>query len=163
MYFDFRGLRRYAGFMHAALLVVGGVLIALVLARRESEIDRARENYRAEATAQTSLVANETEQHFSLIYQALRTIARLPGVRRIDRHARNFDDNARQTVQEIYNNLAQNVNISEVYILPADFDPERIDPATGALEKPIIDFDQLIIGRNADLDQIGRASWRERV
>ena len=143
-------LRRSVAAGHFAVLAAGLTLIALVYLRREAEIDQAVQGYRAESAARTHLVAQGVEEKFNHLYQALRTIARLPGVREIDRHARNLDENARRSVQELYNNLAQNVDISEVYILPADFDPERIDPVTGVLETPIIMFDQLIVGRNAD-------------
>ena len=143
-------LVRAASRWHLAVLACGAIVIALVYGRRDAEIAQALQDYRAEAAAQTHLIARDVEGNFNHLYQALRTIARLPGVREIDRHAKGFDANARRSVQELYNNLAENVDISEVYVLPADFDPERIDPATGALEVPIIMFDELIVGRDAD-------------
>ena len=143
-------LSRMATRGHFAVLFAGLAVIALVFVRRDAEIDQALQDYRAESAATTHLVAQDVEEKFNHLYQALRTIARLPGVRKIDRHARNFDENARRSVQELYNNLAESVDISEVYVLPVEFDPERIDPATGALETPIIMFDELIVGRNAD-------------
>jgi signal transduction histidine kinase/DNA-binding response OmpR family regulator len=136
------------------VLVLGVVLVSLVYVRRDSEIEQARRNFRAEASATTDKVALAFEKNFDQIYRALRTISRLPGVRDIDRHAKNFDKNAHQTLQEIYNNLAEQIEISEVYILPADFNPERLDPVTGALEAPIIMFDHLIVGRDADSDRV---------
>jgi hypothetical protein len=32
--------------------------------------------------------------------------------------------------------------VSEVYVVPFDLDPERIDPATGKPEEPIVMFDK---------------------
>ncbi len=142
--------RRFVSKWHAAVLIGGVALIALVYVRRDDEVETALKNYRAESAANTHVVARGVEENFNHLYQALRTIARLPGIRNVDRHARNFDENARRSVQELYNNLAQNVDISEVYVLPADFDPERIDRTTGALETPIIMFDELIVGRDAN-------------
>ncbi|MBP6012801.1 MAG: response regulator [Alphaproteobacteria bacterium] len=142
--------RRLVSTWHAAVLIGGVALIALVYARRDDEVEAALKNYRAESAANTHAVARGVEDNFNHLYQALRTIARLPGIRNVDRHARNFDENARRSVQELYNNLAQNVDVSEVYVLPVDFDPERIDRTTGALETPIIMFDELIVGRYAN-------------
>ena len=143
-------VRRVVSKWHGAVLIGIVALIALVYARRDDEVDQALQDYRAESAARTHLVAQGVEENFNHLYQALRTIARLPGIRNVDRHAQNFDENARRTVQELYNNLAQNVDISEVYVLPVDFDPERIDAATGGLQVPIIMFDELIVGRDAE-------------
>ena len=77
-------------------------------------------------------------------------MARLPGVRKIDRYAQHFDADSRQTVQELYNNLANRVALSEVYIVPLDLDPDRIDPHTGKPQTPTTTFDKLITGKNAD-------------
>jgi len=65
-------------------------------------------------------------------------------VKKIDRHGANLNDDARMSIQQIYNNLASNVAVSEVYIVPVDLDPEKIDPVTGKLEEPILMFDELI-------------------
>ncbi len=79
------------------------------------------------------------------IYENLRTLSLLPSVRKIDRHGTMLGDDGRETIQQIYNNLASNVDVSEVYILPVDFDPAALDPVTGKLEEPILMFDQLIV------------------
>ena len=143
---------RTMGYWRAGTVLLGVAIIALVFIRRDDEIDQALQHYRSESAARTHSAALAAEERFSHVYQALRTIARLPGVRSIDRHARNFDANARQSVQELYNNLAQNVDMSEVYVLPVDFDPDRIDRVTGKPETPIIMFDELIVGRHKDSD-----------
>ncbi len=92
-------------------------------------------------------------------------MARLPGVRSINRYARNFDENARSSAQEIYNNLAESIAVSEVYIVPVDFDPDAIDPITKQSQQPIATFDALIVGRTAKstIDPgFGKASGRLR-
>ncbi|MEZ5923831.1 MAG: ATP-binding protein [Hyphomicrobiaceae bacterium] len=106
--------------------------------------------WQKEAALRTHDYARAVEGAFAQIYQGLRTLARLPGIRNIDRYATNLSVDARAGAQEIYNNLASNVAISEVYVVPVDFDPEATDPETLEPEKPIITFDELIIGRTAD-------------
>ncbi|MDH5728053.1 MAG: HAMP domain-containing histidine kinase [Gammaproteobacteria bacterium] len=81
------------------------------------------------------------------LYQQLRTIARLPATREIDRYAKLINPLDIQAIQEIYNNLFLNIRLSEVYIVPLQFDPDALDPRTGQLQKPIITFDQFIVGK----------------
>ena len=51
-------------------------------------------------------------------------------------------------MQEIYNDLASTVAVSEIYIVPVGFDPDRaVD--SGESEQPLITFDELIVGRTA--------------
>ncbi len=66
-------------------------------------------------------------------------------MRKIERHAENIDDDTLKTFQQIYNNLAGSVSVSEVYIVPASIEPDLIDQVTGKPEEPIIMFDELII------------------
>ncbi len=149
--------------IYAAILAVGVALAFAVYAEERSDLAVALENYRAESRADTRDVAHDVEETFGRLYRGLRTIARLPGVRDIDRHALRFDADARQTVQELYNNLASGVATSEVYIVPEDFDPEHIDPFTGQLESPITTFDELIVGRHADDHLADVASGLEEI
>src|SRR5207244_1768141 len=79
------------------------------------------------------------------IYENLSTHDALPRARETARQGTNLGEDARETIQQVYNNLASNVSVSEVYIVPADLDPDRIDPVTGKPEEPILMFDQLIV------------------
>jgi signal transduction histidine kinase len=105
-----------------------------------------------EKSKQAALVdAQKADTALNTIYQSLRTLAALPGIRAIDRHATNLGSESRIMAQQVYNNLANSVAVSEVYIVPSDFDPERTDPATGMPETPIIMFDDLILNASAGL------------
>jgi signal transduction histidine kinase/CheY-like chemotaxis protein len=133
-------------------LVAAAMALLLVLIHLEKSTahEEALKNYRGNASLRTREAATQLEAKFRQIYQGIRTLARLPGTRSIDRYARNFDENARSSAQEIYNNLAESVAISETYIIPAEFDPDAIDPNTGRHQEPITTFDELIVGRTAD-------------
>jgi methyl-accepting chemotaxis protein len=102
------------------------------------------ERFRIEQHAQNLATADDAQDQFTAIFQSLRTISRLPSVMKIDRHATNVNSDGITTIQEIYNNLASNVSVSEVYIISKDLDPDRIDPVTQAPETPILMFDDLI-------------------
>lgn len=146
------------------VLIVGfGVgLAACISWRYHAALDAALSNHRIESRNETSIVAAGIENAFTQTYQGLRTIARMPAVRGIERYddaidfhggGSGLDAGARQVIQEIYNNLASNVAMSEVYIAPVDMAPDEIDPHTGELETPIATFDELIVGRTATVHE----------
>lgn len=90
---------------------------------------------------------NRLEIAIRSIYENIRTLSLLPNVRAIDRHGENLSSEGRITFQQIYNNLANDVAVSEVYVVPIDFNPDRIDPVLLKPEEPIAMFDQLITGK----------------
>lgn len=90
------------------------------------------------------------EESLNLTYDAIRTMAMLPGVSSIDRYAKNFEGDPRLTVQQLYNDVASHVPVSEIYIVPADLEPDQFDPVTGKTQIPITTFDHIIVGKNAD-------------
>ncbi|MCB9877290.1 MAG: hypothetical protein H6835_06770 [Planctomycetes bacterium] len=132
-----------------AVVTIAAALLVTSEWRYGSSLSQARERHREDLHDQTLVVARDVERCLQDLYTGLRTIARLPGVRGIERHGANFAGDARTTVQELYNNLAASVSMSEVYIVPRTLDPERIDPVTGEPEAPIVTFDALIIDRSA--------------
>ncbi len=134
------------------VLALGGALAHAVSWKYEADLDSARRVHREQAHARTVAVAEQVGFTFTQLYRGLRTIARLPGVRKIGRHGEGFDGDARASVQELYNNLATTVALSEVYIVPADLQPDAIDPTTGALQSPIATFDELIVGPSGNAD-----------
>ncbi len=141
-----------------SILCLGIALSGAVHWKYRLDLDAAATNYRSESHNHATLVADTLEDTFRQMYQGLRTIARLPGVRSVQRHANEIEfhggdgleSDTRQTVQEIYNNLASNVAMSEVYIVPVNLEPDEIDPHTGRLQEPITTFDELIVGQFAD-------------
>ncbi|MCB1433974.1 MAG: GGDEF-domain containing protein, partial [Alphaproteobacteria bacterium] len=125
--------------------------------------DFLRDEYIAKSSARAERGAKDVDQALQMIYRNLRTLASLPGMRTISRHAESLSPEARTTFQMMYNNLASSVSVSEVYIIPEDFDPGRIDPVTGKPEEPVIMFDELILNAGADLSADQRASNPEAV
>ncbi len=132
------------------LLIPTALALWLVQWRHDAALDTAKQAFRDQGEVAAQRVDGAVESAFRTIYQGLRTIARLPGVRKIDRHAENFGEDAKRAVQELYNLLAVNVAMSEVYIVPRDLDPERTDPVTNAPEAPIVTFDEMIVEAKAD-------------
>ena len=119
--------------------------------------------YRSKSSAETAEGARNIDKAFELIYQNLRTLASLPSIRTIDRHAETLTPEARTTFQMIYNNLASSVSVSEVYVIPADFDPQRLDPVTGQGQAPVIMFDELILNAGSGISADQRSANPESV
>lgn len=105
--------------------------------------------------------SQKLETVFREIYQGARTISLLPGVRDItganlpENAPEKFDQTrfsqeAHMTVQQIYNNLADNIDVSEIYCILKDFKPENG-------EKPFFMYDEIIIQRSAaDVGDAGK-------
>ena len=92
---------------------------------------------RHHARAMTQDVSRPLEE----LYEGLRTVARLMGVRQTAGENVALSEEARRTIREIYANLRDYLALSEIYVVPIDFDPERIDPLTGEPEEPLASFD----------------------
>jgi methyl-accepting chemotaxis protein len=135
--------RRYP-FAVAVILFLAACGAAVIDLKEKADLHTAQQRFRLESHAGTELAATAAQQQFTYIYQNLRTMSRLPSVKSIDRHATNISANDTTTIQELYNNLGSDVDVSEVYIVPASLDADQIDPVTGAPQTPILMFDDLI-------------------
>lgn len=127
----------------AYLAILLLTVAAAYLVRNKTQTDRAVASGRFLQSSHDVTIVNvkKIEDGFGQIYQNIRTISFLPSIRSIDRHGYNLAPDAKQSIQQIYNNLASTVAISEVYVLPVDFDPDKLDPATGKNEEPTLMFD----------------------
>ena len=129
-------------------LVLSLVVITLSLIIQNqwnNGIDQAKRHYIDSGRAATASQISKLETAVRSIYENIRTLSLLPNVRDIDRHAKNLSAEARVTFQQIYNNLAASVDVSEVYIVPIDFNPNKFDVFTLKTEEPIMMFDELIV------------------
>lgn len=129
-------------------LIVAGLWIG-INTKYHRDYQSALENYKKNEAVESRIASKKIEDALDDVQQNLRTISYLPSVREIDRHATNLSDDARKSIQQIYNNLAVNIDVSEVYVVSRDFDPDKIDPVTQKNEEPIIMFDELITNPNA--------------
>jgi len=136
---------RHASVGFAVIAALAVFLAGLVLAEAGRRTDVAIASYVSSSAEETRVALQGIERLFGHVYEDLRTLAALPSVRAVDRHGSSLVGDSRETFQQIYNNLAHAVAVSEVYVIPGDFDPERVDPVTGKPEEPIVMFDELIV------------------
>lgn len=134
---------------YVVLVAVGLSSLGLVLMRLNDQWVATAAQRRQLEQRDLDARGQALEGLFRQVYQNLRTIALLPGVREFS--GRNqpketdakfdpvaFPTSLHETVQEIYNNLASNVAVSEVYGVLDGFHPENG-------EKPFFMFDELIV------------------
>jgi signal transduction histidine kinase len=128
-----------------ALIAAAGLFAAAVVGiKLGSDLKLARQNYVQEEHFKTLSTARSIEDIFRTIYEGLRIISRLPEIKRLDRHATQFDENSRLAVREIYDNISTRVHLSEIYVTHQQFDPQRQDPYTGRPQEPSVMFDENI-------------------
>jgi signal transduction histidine kinase len=75
---------------------------------------------------------------FSVLNDNLGTLSHLPSVRKIDRHGTNLGIDGRETIQQVYNNLAKNIAVTKLYIVPLNFNFENLDMVTGRMDVPAL-------------------------
>jgi hypothetical protein len=127
--------------IYGLIISVGLAITSFVYLKSEKDFASAIERYKTISRKDTEDRAQKVTNALNQVYQGIRTISMLPSVKSIDRHGTNIDVNANESIIQIYNNLRSNVTVSEVYIVPVDIDPEKIDPVTGSLEIPILMYD----------------------
>ncbi len=125
------------------------LVAALVYAKANRDYEVALAAYRANANYDAHIAAARANDVFGDLYRDLRTISLLPGIRQIDRTGRNVDANAQETIQQIYTNLRDTVTVSEIYVVPADFNPTKVGGAGGSAQAPLLVLDQKIDGHGA--------------
>jgi diguanylate cyclase (GGDEF)-like protein len=143
--------RAIGGFLAIALVTL--VLAGFILAEAKRRTDVAIATYVSTSAEEARVSLKQIELLFVHLYEDLRTLAALPSVRSVDRHGTSLVGDSRETFQQIYNNLANAVAVSEVYVIPRDFNPDRIDPVTGKPEEPIIMFDELIVDAASKVEE----------
>lgn len=120
-------------------------------AHQREEIEL-RTRFVQDETSKLDRKAAQVELALRQIYQGARTIALLPSIRELSGanlragfegkvDGTRFSTDAQVTVQQIYNNLASNVSVSEVYCILKGFRPE-------AGETPFFMYDELIVSGN---------------
>ena len=134
-----------------SLIFIIGISIAIgVYFKSDKDYQIAIERYKQSSQKDVEEESIKVTNVFNQLYQGVRTISMLPSVKNIDRYGKTIDANAKESIIQIYNNLRNNVAVSEIYIVPADLEPEQIDVNTGSLQVPILMFDDGVAEHKED-------------
>jgi methyl-accepting chemotaxis protein len=120
-----------------ALVVVACVSLALLYVQNQRVLERSLEQRKRELVRdKCNPVLDQLTRFFTQAYQTTRTISLLPSVRCIEGGNRTndaqdvvalgrFSREGHRTVQQLYNNLAANVGVSEVYLVVEGLDSQK--------------------------------------
>jgi methyl-accepting chemotaxis protein len=126
-------------------MIVSVSICAGMIFKYISDIESLKNTYKVEKLAEIKSVKSVIQEKFRYVYQTIRTMSLVPGVRKLDRYAKHFDPDAKMSIQQLYNNAYLNIQLSEIYLLPKSIDPDVIDPVTKKPEEPITTFDELVL------------------
>jgi signal transduction histidine kinase/CheY-like chemotaxis protein/HPt (histidine-containing phosphotransfer) domain-containing protein len=126
---------------YAVIALVGLIFASLVIIKSNIDKENKINTYVQTSTADSKLVVKEVSEKITLIYQGIRTISFLPGIKHLTKENRSLNNDADSSIHQIYNNLVTNIDVSEVYITSVDFDPDKIDPFTKEKEKPLLTYE----------------------
>jgi hypothetical protein len=126
---------------YLAIMAFGLVLAVFIYLKSSNDYATALENYKHDAQIEADEAAKSLSYSLKQMYQGLRTISLLPSLMSIDRYGKNLNSDAHESIVQIYNNMVSNVAVSEIYIVPVDMEPEKIDPVTGSFGEPILMYD----------------------
>lgn len=127
---------------HSIILALAVFIGFSLMGQHEEREAQLAETYRQESEQIARVHVEHVEETFSRIYIGLRTMSRLPGVQNMCMTGQALSEDARISIQEIYNALGSEVTMSEVYVVPRDIDPDAKEES--AHREPYITFDQLI-------------------
>lgn len=101
MKFSIRNLFFQKSFIFSAILFIGLFTMSsfFIFLNHQVRLNETQKTYESQLKLDQEEISHELNSIFHLTYGALRSIALLPSIRKIDRHATNFSDDARMTVQ----------------------------------------------------------------
>lgn len=130
---------------YLAILVIGLLLcIGVQLETRRQDLV-AWQNHLSAQQNKSKDTGKKVDAFFSALNDNLGTISSLPNVRKLAADGQNFTPEDRETIQQVYNNLAKNADVSEIYITPLEFDPHGREAVAGSAQKPILRLDHRVL------------------
>ncbi len=139
---DEEPVSRMSELRYVALVIVLGLTGSLISWRFLNRTAMIRATQLASADYQDDFTRGKKiiEDQFDRIYDAIRLIAIVPGVEKIDNNTADFHQNAQIAADAIYENLVSDVGVSNIFIVSKDFTPGQLNAATGRPQTPIIAF-----------------------
>ncbi len=128
------------------LVVVTLAVLMLITVNYQYRYDLSltEKEFRSQMHHEANVLAQTFNHKMMMYYQGLKIISRIPAVRNMDHHAENLNEEDLWILNELYSNLNANIDGSEVYVVPLDFDHSKIDVHTGKPFEPAIVLDHYI-------------------
>ena len=117
--------------------------------------------------------SKRVKSFFAALNDNLGTLSLLPSVRKINQTGQNLGLDTRETIQQVYNNLARNLEVSKTYIVPLGVDlvtgkplgpaltlGQLVQPTTSLLQTPAAPPQILLGSHEFEFEQIQQhTSW----
>ena len=129
-----------AHFGYLAILLAGLLLCLGVRFEANRQYLVAWQQYLESRQVDSKDYTKRVGSFFSVLNDNLGTLSHLPSVRKIDQHGTNLGIDGRETIQQVYNNLARNIAVTKLYIVPLNFDFEKLDMVTGKMGVPAFEL-----------------------
>lgn len=134
------------------------LLISAIFAIRNKDIAQAKEMFIAQSDVKTADIAATIEAKIKASYEAIRTVSLIPSVMELENAGQALHKDAIGSIQQIYNNAFLNIQLSEIYVLPNNFNYLNINPLTKKPEEPLAVFDEFITTKS----EIGNADSKKK-
>lgn len=138
------------------LIAIYIVLIIIVKMGHEKDLELRRSHFIQNYEASLINIHEKLQDKINLLYQGLRTISRMPSVRKMEENSFTIHADSQKSMLEIYENLSKNVALSEIYLVPSSFDPDKLDPKTKKMQIPAFTFDSILKKKIAELQPLGK-------
>ncbi|MDH5435940.1 MAG: hypothetical protein OEX83_04190, partial [Gammaproteobacteria bacterium] len=123
------------------------ILLTVIVWKHNYDLRILKQEYISANNIQVTKVANSIEDNFKLFKQGLQTIAHLPDVKDINEDGSNVGSNAKISIQEIYNALAANITVSEIYITTSHLgEHDEKNLVFNNVHSPVLSFDNEMDG-----------------
>jgi signal transduction histidine kinase len=145
---------------YLAIFVIGLLLCIGVQFETRRQDLVAWQNHLAAQQNKSKDTGKKVDAFFSALNDNLGTISSLPNVRKLQPDGQNLTPEDRETIQQVYNNLAKSADVSEIYVTPLEFDPVGREEIQGPAQKPILQLDHRVMPAR-DLDHLPTAAESE--
>ena len=132
------------------IIILGLLVCTGIQIKYNYNINSLKQNFAKKIQLETGVLTDQIEMQFQMLYQGLKTIARLPSIKQVYMGENHQQSAAQHDTQELYNFLYPFTQLSEIYVVPKAFDPDQIDPETNLNYQPSFTLDKVIVGKTAD-------------
>jgi methyl-accepting chemotaxis protein len=143
------------------IIIFALIAISCFVFLHQKELAQAKELYIAQTDSHVFETAAIIHEKFKTAYETVRTVSLLPGVIEIESPGQLLASDTKGSIQQLYNNAFLNIQLSEIYILPKNFDYLKTNPVTNKKEEPLAIFDELVTKSGASPSNKGKGFVEE--
>lgn len=138
---------------YAAIIFIAVTIVAFVYNKSRSDFNIALNVYKKEQHRNALYEMESVRRSMDNIYEVLQLMGNLPAVRNMDMDRAALRDRELATLKEIYASLARTAQVSEIYIVPAGFNPIADEKDPHARRKIVMAFDGLIANAHSSMEE----------